>query len=363
MSWRHFFIGISFTVLGLSSCTSPLQRQTDARRVIADALAREDCPRADQLAQEFSRSNAPAQEVDAVCAHVNAMCASAALGRENFAEATNRAHQALRCQPGESLAQYVLTQVREKQNEQGLRSAIADALVREDCPRADQLAQKFFRLNVPQQEVDAVCARVNARCADAALNRENFAEATDRANRSLQCQPGNRPAISVLAQIEKRQESHRPPTDENPVAVLPEGEGNRGIPSPPSEGKDKPVDPMDDQRQQDLAFVEKILSSKYEDLPGPFERFSEGGREPELSISNDSPYELTVVIQQRDHFSKRTILQPGATSTIELPAGTYEIAAQINSPNVLHFSGEHSYEKGKGYSLQFVVVVDPDNLG
>ena len=110
MNWRGISYSLWFVLFGLTACGPSLLD----RRIEIDKVTPTDCPRADALVEEYVQAGAAPDEVRAVRAHVNTLCASEAYTQGNLEQAEARAKRALEDEPGNTLAQSILEQVAER---------------------------------------------------------------------------------------------------------------------------------------------------------------------------------------------------------------------------------------------------------
>jgi len=89
-------------------------------------------------------------------------------------------------------------------------------------------------------------------------------------------------------------------------------------------------------------------------VPGVWVR---GLGDPVLVIKNDTSYVLT--LRYVGPVIKRLDLQPGATGTLTLPAGRYQVTATVPNPSVIPFYGERVFEANTKYESRFYIVRRP----
>jgi hypothetical protein len=102
--------------------------------------------------------------------------------------------------------------------------------------------------------------------------------------------------------------------------------------------------------------IDQVISSgRYTNLPQPKTLGAGRGASGRstLSIENRTDYELTVLMA--GPVEESISVEPGATQTRDLPAGSYRVLGRVKASNVLPFVGTHSYSAGTSYSSAFYV--------
>jgi hypothetical protein len=108
-------------------------------------------------------------------------------------------------------------------------------------------------------------------------------------------------------------------------------------------------------KEAEKRIVDGIMSNgNYSKLP-PMQKISNGyNNEPttQISISNNTSYKLTIYYSGVD--SKRVILLPHQSSTVELTNGEYRIAAVVDASNVSKYAGYESLSGGNYSSTYYI---------
>jgi peptidyl-prolyl cis-trans isomerase A (cyclophilin A) len=102
--------------------------------------------------------------------------------------------------------------------------------------------------------------------------------------------------------------------------------------------------------------VARIERGQHSDLPPPVASSARAGDSSgavRRTVANGTSYTLTVMFD--GPVARRITLAPGATQQLQLPPGTYKVAARVPAPNVLPFFGEQSYSEGQGYTSHFYI--------
>jgi hypothetical protein len=95
-------------------------------------------------------------------------------------------------------------------------------------------------------------------------------------------------------------------------------------------------------------------SGRYTALPAPARERAAGlGLGVVQVIENRTSYSLRVAFS--GPADRETTIDPGATQTVSLPAGTYRVLGRVDAPNVLPFYGQQKYDSGMKYTSQFFV--------
>jgi outer membrane protein assembly factor BamE (lipoprotein component of BamABCDE complex) len=117
--------------------------------------------------------------------------------------------------------------------------------------------------------------------------------------------------------------------------------------------------PSPDVRQID-SQVATILAGEHSDLP-PAQQIQAdpSAEEAEIAIKNNTQYNLTVLYSGPR--SSRVVLAPQDTRTVVLKVGSYQVAATVDSTDILPFAGKDDVNGG-GYDSTFYIetVTAPD---
>jgi outer membrane protein assembly factor BamD (BamD/ComL family) len=108
-----------------------------------------------------------------------------------------------------------------------------------------------------------------------------------------------------------------------------------------------------DKRIIDLE-VKEIAAGEYGELP-PAQPLRIGGATATVEVDNQTGYELTVRYSGPD--SKKLIIPKGATQSVSLPPGDYQVAASVSAANVRNYYGKDTMRGGQ-YSSSFYIQTD-----
>ena len=97
--------------------------------------------------------------------------------------------------------------------------------------------------------------------------------------------------------------------------------------------------------------VKEIAAGEYGEMPRA-QALSYGGTTTDVEVENKTGYELTVRYSGPD--SKKLVIPVGATRTIALVPGAYQVAASVNAANVTNYYGSDSMQGGR-YSSSFFI--------
>ena len=121
--------------------------------------------------------------------------------------------------------------------------------------------------------------------------------------------------------------------------------------------------------------IEKIYKEEHGTLPPPYASTGKHlGGKCEVTIVNDVPYELTILISGPTNMSITIHASPGSTiriipplswaeppeaaerATITIPPGEYRIAARVREPGIIPFYGEWTLESDNSYQSWFFLM-------
>ena len=97
--------------------------------------------------------------------------------------------------------------------------------------------------------------------------------------------------------------------------------------------------------------VKKIAAGEFGEMPKA-QPLSYGGAAAEVTVENQTGYVLTVRYSGPD--SKKLVIPVGATHSVSLPPGDYQIAASVSAANVSNYYGKDTMKGGK-YSSNFFI--------
>ncbi len=83
------------------------------------------------------------------------------------------------------------------------------------------------------------------------------------------------------------------------------------------------------------------------------------GTRTKIALQNDTGHELTVWFSGKE--SSKVVLAVGLSQTVNLPNGTFKVAASVNAAHVRNYYGTDEY-KGGVYDLSFYISSNPLNL-
>jgi hypothetical protein len=95
-------------------------------------------------------------------------------------------------------------------------------------------------------------------------------------------------------------------------------------------------------------------SGRYTTLPQAQATTSGGYGLPNISLENQTAYELTVMVA--GPLERSVTISPGSSQTVTLPVGTYRVVGRINASNVLPFFGTQQFSAGTSYQESFYVT-------
>jgi len=91
-------------------------------------------------------------------------------------------------------------------------------------------------------------------------------------------------------------------------------------------------------------------------VPFPDAITSEPSQTPRIEIYNNTGSYLMIYF--RGPSPRQVRVRPGASESVVLTAGSYEVAAEVDDPSVLPFFGLHQYDR-EGYRLGFSIRPTP----
>ena len=97
--------------------------------------------------------------------------------------------------------------------------------------------------------------------------------------------------------------------------------------------------------------VKEIAAGEYGEMPKA-QALSYGGTSTAVEVENKTGYELTV--RYSGPGSKKLVIPIGATRTIDLVPGAYQVAASVNAANVTNYYGSDTMQGGR-YSSSFFI--------
>ena len=99
-------------------------------------------------------------------------------------------------------------------------------------------------------------------------------------------------------------------------------------------------------------LVDNVYSGSYGSLPS-MEKvgFSQSSRST-IKVSNGTGYKLTVLYSGKD--SKGLVIQPGGSASLNLPNGSYRVAASVTASNVRSFAGSE-HLTGGNYEVSYYI--------
>jgi tetratricopeptide (TPR) repeat protein len=114
------------------------------------------------------------------------------------------------------------------------------------------------------------------------------------------------------------------------------------------------VNASEDSHRADEA-IGRIRAGRYAPMPAAQASAGSAVGSPRLTIENATQYELHVYVSgpQARSFS----IQAGASTVVDLAAGTFRLAAEIPNSSVLPFYGEQTFNNGTAYVERFYVRV------
>ena len=98
--------------------------------------------------------------------------------------------------------------------------------------------------------------------------------------------------------------------------------------------------------------VAAIAAGDHGVLPKAQQTGQSRGLHTEMTIQNDTEYELTVMFSGTE--SKKTVLSSGASDVLKLPNGSYKVAASVKAMNVRNYFGTDEFNGGV-YSSSFYI--------
>ena len=105
-----------------------------------------------------------------------------------------------------------------------------------------------------------------------------------------------------------------------------------------------------DKRIIDLE-VKEIAAGEYGEMPRA-QALSQGGTSTNVEVENQTGYELTVRYSGPD--SKKLVIPVGASRSIKLVPGAYQVAASVEAANVTNYYGSDTMQGGR-YSSNFYI--------
>jgi hypothetical protein len=100
--------------------------------------------------------------------------------------------------------------------------------------------------------------------------------------------------------------------------------------------------------------IDNVVSSgRYSSLPPVQSIGSAGYGQPNLSIQNQTTYQLTVLIA--GPVERSVMVSPGASVDVALAPGSYKILGRVNASDVLPFYGTQDYATGGTYRESFYI--------
>ena len=99
-------------------------------------------------------------------------------------------------------------------------------------------------------------------------------------------------------------------------------------------------------------LVDNVYSGSYGNLPS-MEKvgYSQSSRST-IKVSNGTGYKLTVLYSGKD--SKGLVIQPGGSASVNLPNGSYRVAASVTASNVRSFAGSE-HLTGGNYEVSYYI--------
>ncbi len=97
--------------------------------------------------------------------------------------------------------------------------------------------------------------------------------------------------------------------------------------------------------------IDRISHGRYQELPAPRSSTASEDQKMGWSVTNDTDYTLHVYLN--GPVSREISIPSGETRSLDIPAGSYRIAASVNDPNVDPFYGRRTLPEGTRWTSTF----------
>ena len=105
-----------------------------------------------------------------------------------------------------------------------------------------------------------------------------------------------------------------------------------------------------------VSEIDKIRQGPHELMP-PAQAIPGGIGIPSLVVENETEYTLTILLSGPN--SQKVQISPGASKSVLIVPGGYEIAARVSDPSVVPFYGRQPFAPGSDYSEHFYISMGP----